>query len=169
VLRKRPRKRELAPGQSADPQAAGNAAVILLARRDFCARELAGTLGAQGFELEAVQAVVAELTERGFINDERYAQQYVALHAERGHGPLRIGRELSQRGVDPLLIEAALTVGEDWVQRARELRIRRFGLAMPVGWPAKARQARFLHYRGFSNDHIRVALGTEVSEEFHDT
>ena len=120
---------------------------------------------AQGYEPETVQGVVAELGERGFVNDERYAQQYVALHADRGHGPLRIGRELSQLGLDSGLIDAALVGGEDWAQRARELRIRRFGLAVPAGWPAKAKQARFLQYRGFSNDHIRAALDSEVSDD----
>jgi regulatory protein len=168
VLRKRAPKRALAPGQSADPQTAGNAAVTLLARRDFCSHELIETLQRQGFEPATVQGVVAELIERGYVNDERYTQHYVALHAERGHGPLRIERELSELGVEPQLIEAVLTAGEDWVQRAREVRIRRFGLTLPAGWPAMAKQARFLHYRGFSNDHIRAALGSEVSEEFHD-
>ena len=165
MLRKRPRKRALAPGQSTDTEAAGKAAVVLLSRRDFCSRELAEKLNAQGYEREIVQGVVNELSERGYVNDERYAQQYVALHAERGHGPRRIERDLSQLGLDSGLIEAALAAGEDWAQRARELRIRRFGLQVPADWQAKAKQARFLQYRGFSNDHIRMALGSEVSDD----
>jgi regulatory protein len=165
VLRKRPRKRALGPGQSTDTQAAGNAAVSLLSRRDFCSQELAGKLNAQGYEPETVRGVVDELLERGYVNDERYAQQYVALHAERGHGPRRIERDLSQLGLDSGLIEAALAGGEDWAQRARELRIRRFGLQVPADWQSKAKQARFLQYRGFSNDHIRMALGSEVSDD----
>jgi regulatory protein len=165
VLRKRPRKRALGPGQSTDTQAAGNAAVVLLSRRDFCTRELAEKLKVQGYEPDTVQGVVAELAERGYVNDERYASQYVAMHAARGHGPVRIQRELSQLGLDPALIESAVAGGEDWSQRARELRIRRFGLPQPADWPAKAKQARFLQYRGFSNDHIRAALDSEVSDE----
>lgn len=164
MLRKRPRKRALAEGESADAEAAGSAAVLLLSRRDFCTRELHDKLSAQGFEPGAVQRVVTELSGRGFINDERYAQQYVALHAERGQGPVRIERELTQLGIEPALIESALSSGEDWARRARELRIRRFGLSVPADWPGKARQARFLQYRGFSNDHIRAALGSEVGD-----
>jgi regulatory protein len=135
---------------------------MLLSRRDFCSGEMRQTLVAQGFEAETVLTVVAEFIERGYVNDERYTEQFVAYRAERGHGPLRIERELAQRGVDATLIESALASGEDWAQRARELRIRRFGLAEPKGWPDKAKQARFLQYRGFSNDHIRSALGPEV-------
>jgi regulatory protein len=164
VLRKRPRKRALAPGQATDPEAAGHAAAVLLSRRDFSARELYGHLITQGYESAIVEGVVAELGERGFVNDERYAQQYVALHAERGHGPVRIRRELTALGIEPPLVEAALASGEDWARRARELRIRRFGLKLPAAWPEKARQARFLQYRGFSNDHIRAALGSEIDD-----
>ncbi|MGA8707829.1 MAG: regulatory protein RecX [Steroidobacteraceae bacterium] len=138
---------------------------MLLSRRDFCVRELHEHLQAQGYEAPVVQQVVAELRERGFVDDERYAQQYVALHAERGHGPLRIGRELDALGINPALVEATLAAAEDWSRRAREQRIRRFGLELPTDWPGKARQARFLQYRGFSNDHIRAALGAEVGDD----
>jgi regulatory protein len=165
VLRKRPRKRALGPGQSTDTEAAGHAAVVLLSRRDFCSQELSSKLVAQGYEAGTVRGVIDELLERGYVNDERYALQFVAMHAARGHGPLRIQRELAQLGLDAGLIESAVAGGEDWAQRARELRIRRFGLAQPEGWPAKAKQARFLQYRGFSNDHIRMALGPEVSDD----
>jgi regulatory protein len=138
---------------------------VLLSRRDFCSQELSSKLAAQGYEPETVRGVIDELLERGYVNDERYALQFVAMHAARGHGPLRIQRELAQLGLDAGLIESAVAGGEDWAQRARELRIRRFGLAQPEGWPAKAKQARFLQYRGFSNDHIRMALGSEVSDD----
>jgi regulatory protein len=135
--------------------------VTLLARRDFCAAELVHTLLAQGFEAATAQSVLAQLIERGYVSDERYAVQFVSYNAERGLGPLRIRRDLELLGVSAELIATALE-GADWAQLARELRIRRFGLAVPKRWPDKARQARFLQYRGFSNDHIRSALGSEV-------
>jgi regulatory protein len=141
---------------------AGAAAVTLLGRRDFSSNELSQSLVNQGFEPATAQLVVAELSERGYVNDERYAVQFVAHRAERGQGPIRIRRELTERGVPDELIETALEAGADWGQCARELRIRRFGLAQPEAWPEKARQARFLQYRGFSNDHIRSALGSEA-------
>jgi regulatory protein len=162
VLRKRPPKRRVGPSQSGDTAAAGTAAVALLARRDFGSSELLASLVAQGFEAATAQVVLDQFIERGYVDDERYAQQFVAHHAERGQGPMRIRRDLLQRGVGAEVIEAALEAGADWAQRARELRIRRFGLAIPEDWTAKARQARFLQYRGFSNDHIRSALGSEA-------
>ena len=105
MLRKKPRRRELTPEQAVDAAAAGAAAVVLLARRDFCSAELRHKLEAQGFEAATVQAIVREFIERGYLNDERYGRQFVAYHAERGHGPLRIERELAQRGLDAALID----------------------------------------------------------------
>ena len=135
--------------------------MTLLVRRDFCCSELLQTLVAQGFESATAQGVLAQLVERGYVNDERYATHFVSYRAERGFGPLRIRRDLEQLGVDAELIQTALA-SPDWAQLARELRIRRFGLAVPKHWPEKAREARFLQYRGFSTDHIRSALGAEV-------
>lgn len=169
MLRKKPRRRELTPEQAVDAAAAGAAAVVLLARRDFCSAELRHKLEAQGFEAATVQAIVREFIERGYLNDERYGRQFVAYHAERGHGPLRIERELAQRGLDAALITEALAEAEDWTQRARELRIRRFGLRIPERWPEKAKQARFLQYRGFSNDHIRSAFGSEMTTDLDES
>ena len=57
-------------------------------------------------------------------------------------------------------IEAGLdAAAEDWAALAREVRRRRFGLSPPGDYAERARQARFLQYRGFSNEQIRAALG----------
>jgi regulatory protein len=37
--------------------------------------------------------------------------------------------------------------------------VRRFGEDVPAEWKERARQARFLEYRGFTGDQIREALG----------
>jgi regulatory protein len=85
----------------------------------------------------------------------------VRYEAARGHGPVRIRAELQALGLSGEQIEAALVEGPDWQALAREVRVRKFGLEPPVEWPQKARQARFLQYRGFSSDHIRLALGAD--------
>jgi regulatory protein len=145
----------------ADPQALRAAAVALLARRDYASGALCERLAARGFGVAATAAVVAELQREGIVNDARYAQNYVAYHAGRGEGPLRIATELRRKGVPGGLIEAALAEGPDWGALARQVRSARFG-GPPASWTEKARQARFLQYRGFSSDHIRAATGAEV-------
>jgi regulatory protein len=146
---------------AADPAAARAAAVAWLARRDLPGGELRERLSARGFGPEAIAAALAALTAEGALNDERYAHNYVAYHAGRGRGPIRIGADLRACGLPPELIEAALGGGPDWRAAAAAARARRFGKATPVSWREKARQARFLQYRGFSADHIRSATGAD--------
>ena len=166
MLRKRRPDARRPEGEANDAAAALTAAVACLSRRDYCSAELAGRLSAQGFVSDAVQGALAELIEQRYVDDERYAQLFVTLHTGRGHGPLRIQRDLIGLGLAPPLAAAALQSyadGQDgWAKLAREVRTRRFGLELPKQWPQIARQARFLQYRGFSNDHIRSALGNDA-------
>jgi regulatory protein len=140
--------------------------LTLLARRDFAARELSERLSQQGFEEAAAAAVVAELLREGVLDDSRYAQNYVAYHAARGQGPLRIATELRRSGLAGELIEAALAAGPDWSALARKVCRAKFGLQPPDSWAQRARQARFLQYRGFSSDHIRTATDVEPDTGF---
>jgi regulatory protein len=137
------------------------AAVALLARRDLPSGELRERLAERGFAPEAAAAALAALAAEGALNDERYAHNYVATQAGRGRGPIRIGADLRARGLTQELIEAALGCGPDWRALAGAARVRRFGKAAPANWREKARQARFLQYRGFSADHIRAATGAD--------
>lgn len=147
--------------EAADPAAARSAAVALLARRDFARDELHARLTAGGFEAPAAAAALEALIAQGLLSDERYAQNYVTYHSGRGHGPIRIAAGLRARGIAETLIEAALASGPDWRALAGTARARRFGKAAPANWKEKARQARFLQYRGFSADHIRAATGAD--------
>lgn len=137
------------------------AALRLLARRDFATTELRERLLAKGFEPAWVEESVAELTAAKALDDARYAGNYVSYHGGRGEGPLRIAAQLRRLGVAEGLIEAALAEGPDWPVLARRVRQNRFGAKPPSNWPEKARQARFLQYRGFSADHIRAATGAD--------
>jgi len=150
------------PEPRTDSRAAHDAAIALLARRDFAGAELRDRLLSQGFDAETAQSVASVLYQQGLLNDERYAQHYVAYHAGRGQGPIRIGAELRRRGLPAPLIEAALAGGPDWGALARRVRRAKFGIQPPVSWPQKARQARFLQYRGFSSDHIQAATGADL-------
>ena len=145
----------------AEPNAVRAAAVTLLARRDFAHRELHEKLTSRGFDANAVTAVLAELAGERLLDDERYAQNYVSFHARRKQGPVRIAADLRAHGLGPELIEAALASGPDWHALARSIRLARFGTKPPGSWAEKARQARFLQYRGFSSDHIRAATGAD--------
>jgi regulatory protein len=164
-MRRRPKAGTTGAPASPDANGARLAAVALLARRDFACGELADRLEQDGYPAEAVTTVMADLTAARILDDSRFAAQYVAYHAERGQGPRRIAMDLGNRGVAQGLIQAALAGGPDWAALAREVRIRRFGLMPPKSWAEKAKQGRFLQYRGFSSDHVRSALGPDFESE----
>jgi len=148
-----------AASQASATAAAERLAYVFLSRRDHSAAELADRLCGKGHEAALVAGVIEQLRERGYLDDARFAAHYVSAHARRGQGPQRIRRELEGLGVAGEVVAEALGNGPDWGQLAREIRGRRFGAEPPQSWPDKARQGRFLQYRGFSPDHIRSALG----------
>jgi regulatory protein len=156
---RRPRKPDTDAAE-ADERTVRTAALALLAGRDFGRAELARRLERRGYPAAVVAAVVEGLVAERLLSETRFVEQFIRQHAGRGHGPVRIRAELRERGVPEGEIEAGLeAAAEDWVAVAREARRRRFGMSPPGDYPERARQARFLQYRGFSNEQIRAALG----------
>lgn len=152
---------EASPASPADQERAARAAAFaLLAGRDFSRAELARRLARKGHGATAVAAVLESLVADGVLREERYAGQFVTQHAARGRGPLRIRMELGEKGVARETVDSALGEADaDWVRAAREARRRKFGTALPQDRRERARQSRFLQYRGFTADQIRAALG----------
>jgi regulatory protein len=134
----------------------------LLARREHSRLELEQKLAARSFAEPLVAEVLDELEHDGLLSAERFAQSFVETRVARGQGPRRIRRDLAARGVEPSaghLDDARF----DWDALARETRLKRFGPGRPSSLAEKARQVRFLEYRGFGHDQIRRAL--EFDEE----
>ena len=156
---RRPRKPDAAAGE-ADERTVRTAALALLAGRDFAREELAQRLARRGYQPALVETVVAGLVAERLLCESRFTAQFIGQHAGRGQGPLRIRMELRERGVADTDIDEALdTADQDWVAVAREARRKRFGAAGPADFRERARQGRFLQYRGFSSEQIRAALG----------
>ena len=153
------RRGSRAPEAPDSVPAVRGSALRLLGRRDFARAELARKLLDQGYAAGAVEAAVAELVEERLLDDTRFVDNAVRAQAGRGHGPARIRQELSAAGIPGELIDQALATGPDFVALCRQVRARRFGAEPPASWAEKGRQARFLQYRGFSSDHIRLAMG----------
>jgi regulatory protein len=141
---------------------ARHAALDLLARREHSRAELRDKLAAKDFEEDEVDAAVEKLAGEGLVSDARFVEAFVSSHVRRGHGPVRIRAELSRRGVAAELLAPHLEA-QDWGALARDVRRRRFGAGPPADLKDRARQHRFLEFRGFSSDHIRLALGADES------
>jgi len=153
-------KRRVDEHRAADPDAARTAALAMLGRREYASGELATALTRKGYAATVAAEVVAQMAEERLVDDTRYAESLVRMLAGRGQGPARIRQELREAGMGEEQICAALDSGPDWTVLAAEVRQRKFGSAPPLDWPERARQMRFLQYRGFSKDHIASALGS---------
>ncbi|MDE2305539.1 MAG: regulatory protein RecX [Gammaproteobacteria bacterium] len=148
-----------------DPRAARKAALDALARRDHASAELRGWLEERGYAAAVAESVVAALREERLLDDQRYVEHFIAYHAGRGQGPLRVRAELGRKGVAGELVERALQSFGDWPAVLEAARRKKFGAGRPASFAERARQARFLGYRGFTGAQIRRALGSDVETE----
>lgn len=116
-----------------DPEArlqhARDVAWKALNRRERTVAELARLLAAKRVEPSAIDAVLAELSEQGYLDDASYAQRFAEDRRRLdAWGAERIERKLLSLGIDRELITAA--VGEQdhagEMEAALELLARRF-------------------------------------------
>jgi regulatory protein len=140
------------------PVAVRRAAMDLLAQREHGRVELARKLRRRGATSELIDSALDRLAEEGLLDESRYLESFIAARARAGYGPLRIREELAQRGLPREAIEQALgECGVDWAEQLNELWQRRFGVR-PQDPKERARQGRFLAYRGFSMEQISRLL-----------
>jgi len=135
-------------------------ALNLLARREYSRHELERKLAARGFAQERIAQTLDALEESGALAAARFTASFICARAAKGQGPARIRAELTERGIDrdqaeELLRDAAI----DWAALAASVRDKRFGAERPTDFKERARQTRFLEYRGFDGEQIDSALG----------
>ena len=134
-------------------------AMDFLARREYGQAELVKKLANKGYKRSVVEDEIAALSDEGLQSDTRFADSFVQSRINQGKGPVRIRADLSQRGIRDGVIEGAIEEsGCDWFELAIQERVKKFGTDVPDSFKEKARQMRFLQYRGFEQDHIQSAF-----------
>lgn len=89
-------------------QSANDIAIRYLGNRDRTAFEIRKHLASKGFEEEEISSCLNYLHEYRLINDEDYCEKYIRYAMGKGRGPLRIRRELLDRGVAEEYIRTGL-------------------------------------------------------------
>ena len=153
------------------------AAVNGLARRAYSVYEMRSYLERRAADKEAVKGVLDRLKQLDYLDDARYARQFVRLHSElRKQGPFRIARDLRARGVPDRHIEAALaersTESNEGALVRDRLQRRIKTLRGPLDERRVASLYRSLLRAGFSADTIRSelsALARKPMEELPET
>lgn len=148
-------------------------ALRLLAVRGRTTSELSKTLrGSTDRQLpDDISWVIHALSERGYLDDARFANQFVRDHAaSRGWGKERLRKELRRRGVAMAQIESALAEARDDAAlddtRAASAVVQKWRRTHAARDPQRDGQRLygFLARRGFSPDVIRAAMRGALSE-----
>ena len=130
-------------------------ALSYLTRRDHSRQELTLKLKVKGYPLDAIEPIILELVKSKQLSDERFVENYIYFRRNKGYGPERISLELRARGIKDETIAEHLQITDNaWFTEAHKVWQKRFKGTLPVDFGAKAKQMRFLIYRGFTEEHI---------------
>src|SRR5262249_48689975 len=144
---------------AADRRAAAARILGHLRGRPRTAAEVRSYLARHGHRATAVDSVVAELEQRGLVEDARYASWFVqARLAHRPQGTARLVREMRAKGVPRDLAEQAARQGVGNDEQALALRAARPKLAAVTRLGRERglrRISAFLAQRGFSDATVR--------------
>ena len=108
---------------------------------------------------EKIAEVVSAISADGLQSNTRYIEMLIRGRINQGHGPMRIAQELKQKGIAAAEYESMLdSRSEEWLDRARQAKQKKFGSAKAQDQKEKGRQLRFLQYRGFTSSQIQYAF-----------
>ncbi|MBU1293955.1 MAG: recombination regulator RecX [Gammaproteobacteria bacterium] len=137
-------------------------ALSLLSHREHSKQELVTKLKTKGHEEEEISATIERLEEMNYLNDERFAEIFVRSRLSKPLGASRIQQELIQKGINSELAKTALSeANADWFELAKQLKERRFGEEISTDFKEKAKQSRYLQYRGFDFEQIKYAVSSQ--------
>ena len=131
-------------------------ALELVSQRLMSIKELLQKLKDKGFDEETANYCADWITERGLIDEERYAAAIVRHYAAKGYGAGRVRQELMRRGIPRELSDEALESmpeGNDRLDRLIAAKLRD-----PDDRDAVRKLSASLYRRGFSGEEIREAL-----------
>jgi len=139
-------------------------AFAMLGRREHSGQELAQKLHELGADPVEVAELMTEFQQQNYQSDQRMAEMIVRSNVRKGRGPARVKQTLRERHVDPELASEQLE-DTDWLALARDLRIKKFGVDLPNDQKEKARQMRFLQYRGFDGHVCSKAINSNGDDD----
>lgn len=155
-------------------------AFYYLSRREHGKAELKQKLLDKEQDPARIDTLLDEFEEKGYQSDYRTILMLIRENIRKGRGRGRIKQEFYRKkiampsNIDELIdmanaesdefrefvddSEDSLVDGIDWLKLAVTARIKKYGNDIPIEQKDKARQLRFLQYRGFKSDICFAAL-----------
>jgi len=159
-------------------------AFYYLSRREYGKAELKQKLIDKEQDPEKIDALLDEFEEKGYQSDYRTTLMLIRENIRKGRGRGRIKQEFYRKkiampgNIDELIDLANsdseefsefvddsadnLVDGVDWLKLAVVARTKKYGDDIPTEQKDKAKQLRFLQYRGFNTDICFAALNYTV-------
>ncbi|TQR70273.1 regulatory protein RecX [Acinetobacter sp. RF14B] len=156
-----PDKQEKKPGLSGSRLR--SYAFAVLTRKEYSKAELIEKLALYAEDRNEVIALVDELAKENYQSDQRVAEIMLSSQKRKGKGPNQIKMKLKSKKIDTALISEELKE-TDWVQQAYELKLKKYGPEVSKDRKLKAKQIRFLMYRGFEMDAIIKAISRKPED-----
>ncbi len=132
-------------------------ALNMLIRREHSQLELSRKLQQKDFSDKDIVDSISLLIEQKYQNDERFSESFIYMRYGQGKGPILIAAELKDRGIKDFDLSIY-----DWLELAKHVRRKKFGLNIPADYKEKAKQKRFLRSRGFNLDQINKAFLEQI-------
>ena len=149
-------------------------AFYYLSRREYGKAELKQKLIDKEQNPDKIDALLNEFEDKGYQSDYRTTLMLIRENIRKGRGRERIKQEFYKKkiampsNIDELIDmanteseefsefvdddEDSLVEGVDWLKLAVTARVKKYGNDIPTEQKDKAKQLRFLQYRGFSSD-----------------
>lgn len=138
-------------------------AFAVLTRKEYSKAELIEKLALYAESRDEVIALVEELSAQRYQSDQRVAEIMLSSQKRKGKGPNRIKMALKTKKIDSNLIAEELKE-TDWAEQAYQLKVKKYGTGVERDPKIKAKQIRFLMYRGFEMDAIMKAISRKETD-----
>ena len=138
-------------------------AFAVLTRKEYSKAELIEKLALYADNRDEVLNLVDELSKENYQSDQRVAEIMLSSQKRKGKGPNQIKMKLKNKKIDASLIADELKE-TDWIQQAYELKVKKYGTEVSKDPKIKAKQIRFLMYRGFEMDAIIKVINRKPND-----
>ena len=130
-------------------------ALSYLSRAQRTTEEVRRYLLRKGFDDEEIDKAILKLTQIGYLNDEKYLENYLGSGKSQKYGYARLKLKLLQKGINPELLKNINIDEDEEVAKALELLQKKY---KNINGVDKAKYYRFLVNRGFTPTVARKAL-----------
>ena len=150
------------------PKRAKLRSMNLLKAKDYTKRQLSDKLKHNGYPEEIIEKAVSYVESYGYIDDERYAENYIAYHIH-DRSRSRIEQDLYRKGIDKVLIRHCFDKLEedgksiDELALIRKLLEKKNYLPEAASYEEKCKMYAFLYRKGFCQDMIGKALLLDIT------